>query len=205
MIAKQLTKLLALATLGLASWLPSFAEEVADSPKERLEATITQLIDVLHQDNAAFADLAAKKQVILKLFDDSFPFDFIIRRALGRNWEKLSDDQKTQISDLISELLIQAYTKELRNGPKPRLTFFEAKPLSNTKIEIPSEVSYKNTHVNLTYRLVNLPERGWQVYDVLVEGVSMVTNYRKQFDEHFRSKTAADLISLLREKLSAEA
>ena len=75
---------------------------------------------------------------------------------------------------------------------------------SKSKIEIASKVLLNGNEVNLSYRLANIKDRGWQVYDVLVEGVNMVSNYRKQFDEHFQRKSAADLIDLLKNKLKTQ-
>ena len=104
---------------------------------------------------------------------------------------------------LITDLVLRTYTRELNNGPKPTLKFGKAKALteSKSKIEIASKVSLNGNEANLNYRLANIKDRGWQFYDVLVKGVSMVSNYRKQFDEHFQRKSASDLIDLLKSKL----
>ena len=122
--------------------------------------------------------------------------------AYPRNWKLLDETQQKQVSSLVTELVLQAYTKELQDGPKPVLTFNEPEVLSKSKIEIDSTAVLNGKKVNLSYRLANIRGRGWQVYDVLVEGISMVSNYRKQFDEHFLTKSASDLISLLKDKLN---
>src|SRR5690606_32542026 len=147
------------------------------------------------------SDIAAKRERVLATLESNFSFDIIIRRALGRNWNSLDAAQQDQVTILISDLLIMAYTKELKDGPKPEMEFSKPVDLSANKIEIPTLVGFKDKKVAVSYRLANIKGRGWQVYDVLVEGVSMVSNYRKQFDEHFQSKSGADLIELLRSKL----
>lgn len=173
-----------------------------DAPKNALEATILELIDVLHADDSKLS-VTAKRQQIIEILDKYFSFDIIIQRALGRNWNKLDEKQKEQVSLLVTDLVLKTYTRELNNGPTPTLKFGKAKALteSKSKIEIASKVLLNGNEVNLSYRLANIKDRGWQVYDVLVEGVSMVSNYRKQFDEHFQRKSAADLIDLLKNKL----
>ena len=170
-----------------------------DAPKNALEATI---LEVLHADDSNLR-YTAKREQIIEILNEDFSFDIIIQRALGRNWKKLDDKQKEQVTLLVTDLVIRTYTRELNNGPKPTMKFGKAKALteSKSKIEIASKVSLNGTEVNLSYRLANIKDRGWQVYDVLVEGVSMVSNYRKQFDEHFQQKSAADLIDLLKNKL----
>lgn len=174
-----------------------------DAPKNALEATILELIDVLHADDSELS-YTAKREQIIEILNKDFSFDIIIQRALGRNWNKLDDAQKEQVTLLVTDLVLRTYTRELNNGPKPTMKLGKVKALtdSKSKIEIASKVSLNGNEVNLSYRLANLKDRGWQVYDVLVEGVSMVSNYRKQFDEHFQRKSAADLIELLKNKLN---
>ena len=173
-----------------------------DAPKNALEATILELLEVLHADDSNLS-YTAKREQIIEILNEDFSFDIIIQQALGRNWKKLDDKQKEQVTLLVTDLVLRTYTRELNNGPKPTMKFGKAKALteSKSKIEIASKVSLNGTEVNLSYRLANIKDRGWQVYDVLVEGVSMVSNYRKQFDEHFQRKSAADLIDLLKNKL----
>lgn len=170
------------------------------TPKEALEKTIYELLDILHTDEKAMP-YSAKREQIISILEKSFSFDVIIRGALGRNWNKLNSDEQGQVTRLITDLVLRTYTRELKNGPKPALSFSEPKTLTSSKIEIESIVTVNDTDINLSYRLANIRDRGWQVYDVLVEGVSMVSNYRKQFDEHFQKKNARDLIDLLKTKL----
>ena len=190
---------------SLAIFLWAIAPATADpfeAPKNALEATILELLEVLHADDSNLS-YTAKREQIIEILNEDFSFDIIIQRALGRNWKKLDDKQKEQVTLLVTDLVLRTYTRELNNGPKPTMKFGKAKALteSKSKIEIASKVSLNGTEVNLSYRLANIKDRGWQVYDVLVEGVSMVSNYRKQFDEHFQQKSAADLIDLLKNKL----
>ena len=192
--------LVAFLALAFASVSTSLQAGPYDKPKEALEATIAELIEVLHADKETLS-FEAKRSQILAILEKDFSFDVIIRAALGRNWRKLDENQQKQVTLLITDLVLRSYTKELKDGPKPIPTYADPKALSNTKIEIASKVDLEGTEVNLAYRLANLKDRGWQVYDVLVEGVSMVSNYRKQFDEHFQKKSAADLIELLKERL----
>ena len=172
-----------------------------EASKSALESTIYELLEVLHANNVQLP-YDAKREEIISILDRQFSFDVIIQRALGRNWKLLDDNQQKQVSSLVTDLVLQAYTKELQDGPKPVFTFNEPEVLSKSKIEIDSTAELNGNKVNLSYRLANIRGRGWQVYDVLVEGISMVSNYRKQFDEHFQTKSASDLINLLKDKLN---
>ena len=177
------------------------SDDELEAPKSALESTIYELLEVLHANNVQLP-YDAKREEIISILDRQFSFDVIIQRALGRNWKLLDDNQQKQVSSLVTDLVLQAYTKELQDGPKPVFTFNEPEVLSKSKIEIDSTAELNGNKVNLSYRLANIRGRGWQVYDVLVEGISMVSNYRKQFDEHFQTKSASDLINLLKDKLN---
>jgi phospholipid transport system substrate-binding protein len=180
--------------------LPNLRSNDLDETKVALESTLNQLLDVLHANHRT-APYSVKKDQIIGILNQQFSFDVIIQRSLGRNWNKLNDSQKDQVYALITDLVLQSYTRELQDGPRPQLTFYEPKVITSSKIEIESLVLLNESKINISYRMANIKDRGWQVYDVLVEGVSMVSNYRKQFDEHFLKKSASELIDLLKSKL----
>lgn len=180
--------------------LPNLRSNDLDHTKDALEFTLNRLLDVLHASHSN-APYSAKKDRIIGILDQQFSFDVIIQRSLGRNWNKLNDSQKDQVYTLITDLVLQSYTRELQDGPRPELTFYKPKVITSSKIEIESIVLLDESKINISYRLANIKDRGWQVYDVLVEGISMVSNYRKQFDEHFLKKSASELIDLLKTKL----
>jgi len=188
--------LLILAISALAS--ETHAQE---DPGKQLHSAIVEAIDLLHNSEAD-ASPAEKRDEIVERFSSTFSFDLIIRRALGRNWNQLTGEQQGTLTDLITDLLINAYTGEIAGAEKPEVELLGTDELSSNKIEVLTKVSYRNTMASISYRLANVKDRGWQIYDVLVEGVSMVNNYRKQFDDHFRKGDAEGLISSLREKLA---
>lgn len=189
-----------LALFGILTSIATASQAATEEPDQRLYETIQEVIDLLHTDNAALS-AEQKRNQILHLLESRFSFDIIIRRALGRNWNQLSESQQERVTEIISDLLIQAYTRELENGPKPAVSLVKTDDLGSNKIEVFTNVTYKSNLVSINYRLANIKGRGWQVYDVLVEGVSMVSNYRKQFDEHFQKGSADELLKILEDKL----
>lgn len=172
-----------------------------DKPEEKLQSTVEAVIDVMYQAGDSVTIEQLRSQV-LEVLEQSFSFEVLVRRTLGRNWAKLSESQQKQIIDLATELMIHTYTKEFKEGVRPTVSFEKPLELSANKIEISSVVSLPDNKINLSYRLARL-ESGWQVYDLLVEGVSIVSNYRKQFDSHFLKKGGDELIDQLEAKLEA--
>ncbi len=196
-IAKNFRYLAGLS-LALLAGLPSLTAETA--PEKKLQSTISKVIDVLYLSDEE-ADLVQKRELILEIMDKSFSFDVMIGYALGRNKKLLNEDQMDSITVLTTDLLVRSFTKEFKNASRPVMTFDEPVQLTKNKIEVASSVKIEDTEVQLAYRLARM-KSGWQVYDILVEGVSMVSNYRKQFQEHFQRKTAEDLIEILRERIN---
>ena len=180
--------------------LPNLRSNDLDNAKDALQSSLNRLLDVLHTNHST-APYSVKKDQIIGILNQQFSFDVIIQRSLGRNWNKLNDSQKQQVYTLITDLVLQSYTQELQDGPRPDLTFYKPKVITSSKIEIESIVLLDESKINISYRLAKIKDRGWQVYDVLVEGISMVSNYRKQFDEHFLKKSASELIDILKTKL----
>ena len=172
-----------------------------EKPEEQLKATVKAVIDVMYQadDSVSLEEL---RDQVLAVLEQSFSFDVLVRRTLGRNWDKLNESQQQQIIQLATELMIHTYTKEFQKGKRPTVTFDKPLELSANKIEISSVVALTDNKINLSYRLARL-ESGWQVYDLIVEGVSIVSNYRKQFDAHFLKKDGDELIDQLEAKLEA--
>jgi ABC-type transporter MlaC component len=79
----------------------------------------------------------------------------------------------------------------------------EVIPVSDKRIEIPSKVQLDDKTYNVLYRLGKM-KSGWEIYDIVAEDISVVSNYRDQIDDHFRKGTAAELITKLENLLTKE-
>ena len=195
---KLLTKI-ALLLSGLL--FASHSLVAQDKPEEKLKATVEAVIDVMYGSDDATPVEELRDQV-LAVLEQSFSFDVLVRRTLGRNWNRLNEAQQKEIISLATELMIHTYTREFQKGERPTVTFSKPVELSANRIEITSVLTLPDNTINLAYRLARL-ESGWQVYDLLVEGVSIVSNYRKQFDAHFLKEGGDELIDQLEAKLEA--
>ena len=178
------------------------AAPAADDPAPKLVATINGVIDlVLGQAPSAIQDRLPE---IRKRMDESFATDLIVQRAFGRNWSKLTPAQQAEAIDLLGRLVIRTYATQLSSGVRPVIAVISSKELAADRREIVTTASREGKTVNVIYRLGKIDTQ-WKVYDVLAEGISVVGNYRQQFDAHFEKKSAAELIELLKAKLAAPA
>lgn len=136
--------------------------------------------------------------------EESFATRVIVQRAFGRNWQKLSPAQQDEAIDLLGRIVIRTYATQLSTGGRPVIKITASREIAPNRREIVSTITQDGQMVNVVYLLAPI-DGAWKVYDILAEGVSVVGNYRQQFDSHFQSGTAEGLIELLQKKLAEAA
>ena len=126
------------------------------------------------------------------------------RGALGKHWRDLSADQRAEFIRLFSELIEKTYMSKLESysGEKILYKGDKADGLYGTVDVV--IVTLRGTDIPVTYRVLKR-DAAWLVYDVSIEGVSLVNNYRSQIGTLLDSKTYNDLIVTLKQKIAAAA
>jgi phospholipid transport system substrate-binding protein len=131
-----------------------------------------------------------------------FDFSEVSKRTLARNWRKFDDAQQAEFAQVFSELLGNIYVDRIQGGYSDesiefgKETIHESKPLARVSTFI---VSSRN-RIPVDYSLMK-KDGAWRVYDVKVEGVSLVKNYRSQFKEILSKETPDQLIERLKQKV----
>jgi phospholipid transport system substrate-binding protein len=189
----------ALAACVGALLVPALPLRAADDAGPTLMATINGVIDLVLGKSPTV--IQEKLPEIRERMSGSFATDVIVQRTFGRNWQKLSPADQKEAVDLVGRLIIRTYAIQLSTGERPVITLATSKEIGPDRREIVSTVSRQGETVNVVYRLGPIDGK-WKVYDVLAEGVSVVGNYRQQFDQHFQKGTAAELLTLLKNKLA---
>jgi phospholipid transport system substrate-binding protein len=133
-----------------------------------------------------------------------FAFDLVTRQAMGPGWRQFSPSDQKRITDLFGELLVRTYSSRVVGTQRPKINFGSPVTLAADRCEIPTRVIFPsgNEPVAVVYRMTKLPA-GWRIYDVLIEGVSFVANYRAQFEEIIQRGGAPAVIRTLESKLAA--
>jgi len=171
----------------------------ADDPAPALIATINGVVDLaLGQSPTVIQERLPE---IRTRMNETFATDVIVQRAFGRNWRQLTPAQQAEAVDLLGRLIIRTYALQLSTGERPVITVTASREIAPDRREIVSTVARQGDTVNVVYRLGRI-DGTWKVYDVLAEGVSVVGNYRQQFDTHFQKSSASELLTLLKNKLA---
>jgi phospholipid transport system substrate-binding protein len=172
----------------------------AADPAPALMATVNRVLDLVSgktPDEITASVLAIRDQMT-----DTVAIDAIVQRSFGRNWSKLTAAQKTEAIDLLGRLMIRTYATQLATGDRPKISLSSSRQIAPERWEVITSASTPSKTVSVIYRLAPIGG-GWKVYDILGENLSLVGNYRQQFDEHFEHHSAEDLLVILRQKLSA--
>jgi len=182
-----------LLMIPLQSW--------AATPKETVEAGVNKVIATL--GDPAFKAKAKGEQIdtIGNIIDDIFDFNELSRRTLGREWRKMKPEQRKEFVQLFRELLQGVYADRLLAYSDQKILFDKETMLKKGRAEVQSYLQTSDgKKIPLFYRLTN-KSGSWKVYDVIIEGVSMVKNYRTQFRKILAKDSPDKLLKILRDKV----
>lgn len=144
-----------------------------------------------------------KKEVIDKIISPIFDFDLMAKLVLGRtHWPKLTDAQRERFTDLFAERLKNFYLDKINRYENEKIIFKSPEQKKNT-LSIPTVLISDDKEVAIIYKLRKNDEQDdnkkglWRIYDVEVQGVSILLTYRSQFDDILRRGSVNDLFSQL--------
>ena len=167
----------------------------------KLEAATKDALDVLYGVKYSDYTKEEKATAVRSILERDYDLMIMIRRTLGRNWDPLSPAEQVQIKELVTQLVVRAFVDGVQGVERPSIEYGELVMITDKRFEIPSVVTFPSGKViNVVYRFGRL-KTGWQIYDIVVEGVSVVSNYRQQIDDHFRKGNGAELIDKLKKLL----
>jgi phospholipid transport system substrate-binding protein len=184
-------------------FLPRLVCAAASSPMALIQSGTDKVIGILHQSQRAEApSLRQRKGEILEIVDEYFNFEEMGKRALGRPWKDQPPDKRQEFSQLFKQLLFNTYVSRLENytGSNERV-FYDSEKLDGDYALVKSHILYQgNNNVEIDYRL-HRDDGQWKVYDVVVEGISFVDNYRSQFSAILTNESFDSLLKMLRQKV----
>jgi phospholipid transport system substrate-binding protein len=189
---------LKLALLAAACVAPQLAAAEADDPVAMLRAGVDEVLAVSSKVGADLPPLRIRERPVLEKY---FTFEGITRRAIGQGWGQFTPEQQQRVVVLFTELVIRTYVDKLVPGEQPKIGFGAPIELLRNRREVPSTLTYEGSTYAVTYRLEKI-SGSWRIYDVIIEGISMVSNYRTQFDEIFQKGGASEIIRSLEKKLA---
>ena len=178
----------------------SSAPAAAGVPTDQLKGAVERVLKTL-DDPALKGDarLGDRRVAVRKIANEIFDFSEIAKRSMARHWQPLSEAQRTEFVGLFADLLERSYISKIETygGEKIQYT---AERADGDFATVSTRIVTKNgTEVPVDYRMIKRADR-WLVYDVSIEGVSLVSNYRTQFNKIIQTTSYNELVSKLRNK-----
>jgi phospholipid transport system substrate-binding protein len=194
-------KSLVMLIIALAALKLSPVSAFAASPLETIQTQVNRALEVL-RDPALKAESAkgVKEKKIWAIIDGVFDNTELSKRTLAQHWKQFSPDQQGEFTRLFGKLLGGVYMDRIIAYKDEKVVFGKVTQISEKTAEVQSEVIRSSKPIPIHYRMI-LENGEWKVYDVVIEGVSLVQNYRSQFREILTNKSPEDLLKILREKV----
>jgi phospholipid transport system substrate-binding protein len=199
---RRLTKTFAIITIFIM--ILSVSAAMAADPKEVVKQVIDKALDILN--DPAYSGPAKKKQrfsLVKQIVDRNFDYREMAKRSLSTAWNGLNSGQKDEFVRLFAELLEASYADKIDRYAKRIRIDYTGENLDGDYAEVRTVVIRPNDHIPLTYRLLN-KSGTWVVYDVVIEGVSLVSNYRSQFTRIIHRSSYNDLVRRLRIRVNSD-
>jgi len=168
----------------------------ADEAQSHLRGAIEEVLAVSDRVSSRSALATTVRPVLQR----HISFDTMTRRAVGLGWKQFNAAQQKKATDLFTTLVIRTYSSKFTPGERPVITYKTATSPAAGRVDVPTTLVYKGSHYAVTYRMEQIS--GWRIADVVIEGVSLIANYRSQLDSTFKQGGAEAVIRSLEQSVS---
>jgi phospholipid transport system substrate-binding protein len=196
MNAHMTLRLTALVVAVLTAAAPAWAGPPTDQVREYTEAVIKVLEDPgLKTEDKRAERRAAVRKIAAEVFD----VQESARRALGQHWQQRTPQQREEFVALFADLLEQTYISKIDLFGGERLKFTDEKIDGEHAVVRAKVITKQQAEVPVEARMLRRGER-WGIYDITIENISLVGNYRAQFDRIIRTSSYEELVKRLRSR-----
>jgi phospholipid transport system substrate-binding protein len=182
--------------LSLAIGLMLVREAAAGTPTEQLRERIERAVGIL-DDGALRADPAARRAALRDVAGEIFDFPEITKRALGRHWATTTPAERDELVQLLTALLERSYMSRIEQYSGERIAWVGESVEGDQATVRSTFLTKGGTPIPVDYRLARAGDR-WLAYDVSIEGVSLVSSYRAQFNKIVQTSSTHGLVERLR-------
>ena len=180
----------------------------AGEPQDKVKQTITDVLAILQDASLQGPEQTeARRAKIREVVRQRFGFEEMAKRALGRHWRNLKPEQRQEFVSLFSDLLERSYISKIESAvTEEKLNVLYTKETIDKDgyAEVRTEiVNPRDLNFGIDYRLLQR-DGNWEAYDIIIEGVSLVNNYRTQFNTIIGQESYEGLVKRLKRKIEQE-
>jgi phospholipid transport system substrate-binding protein len=188
----------ALACTLLVAPLAARDAAAAGGPSEQLKTQVDRVLKVLDDAALKAPDKAKERRVaVRKIADDIFDFGETAKRSLGRHWAARTPQERDEFVKLFGDLLERSYISKIELYGGEKIQYVADKIEGETAFVQSKLLTKQGSEVPIEYRMLRKGEK-WLVYDVVIEGVSLVANYRTQFNKIIQTSSFQDLVKKMK-------
>jgi phospholipid transport system substrate-binding protein len=172
----------------------------AGVPTEQVRQTADQVLSVLQDSRLKSADKQKeRREQIRQIVASRFDFGEMAKRSLGSNWQKGNNDEQRQFVQLFTELLEKSYADQIESYDGEKIVYGREN-VSQDQADVDTKIlTKKGEQISVNYKLRSAGN-DWKVYDVVIENISLVNNFRSQFNRILANASFAELLKKLQSK-----
>jgi phospholipid transport system substrate-binding protein len=172
----------------------------AGVPTEQVRQTADQVLSVLQDSRLKSADKQKERREQLRqIIGSRFDFGEMAKRSLGSNWQKVNNDEQRQFVELFTELLEKSYADQIESYDGEKIVYGREN-VSQDQADVDTKIlTKKGEQISVNYKLRSAGN-DWKVYDVVIENISLVNNFRSQFNRILANASFAELLKKLQSK-----
>jgi len=193
----------------LKNFIPKMHQNVLDNPRistaagdpmTEVKATVDQVTSIVKDPSYKSAP-AEHRATLRQLIASHFDFADMARSALGSHWKDLSDEQKNEFTQLFTQLMEASYMGKIESYTNQQVNFLQEISDSPGYSQVNTTITQEGKEpITVNYRLKQ-EDGSWKVYDVIIDGISLVANYRNQFSRVINTRGYDALIQDIRAKV----
>lgn len=181
------------------SCLPAFA----NTPEKLIQDISEDVLSTIKNDNTyQNGDTKKGAEIISKKIIPHFDMKKITAMAVGKDWKKANDEQRTKLISAFEKLIIRTYANAFASYKNQTIKFLPTKYDNDSEATVRSNIMTPGQQpMSVTYNLEKTGD-AWRIYDVTVAGISLVTNYRNQFSAEVHANGINGLITVIENKVN---
>ena len=171
--------------------------DVESEAEEKLKTSVDKVFTILSDEEM---EMDQKKIKVIEITNTVFGYPLMAKLSLGKkHWSKFSPEQKAEFTSLFIKLFQDFYVDKLDLFSDEKVTFQPSVLVNKKKVQIPTVLLSKEKEYSMLYKMTKT-KNGWRIYDIEIEGVSLIHTYRSQYNHILESGEIEDLLTKMREK-----
>lgn len=177
--------------------------QILESPTEVVRSTLTKVFRILEDETLKDpAKLIPRRHMLEEVIASHFDYAEMSKRALAAHWVTLTTGERDEFVELFKSFLSDRYAEKIESYSGEQV-FYLSERIEENYAEVRTELRSSKVAIPMDYRL-HMQDGTWHAYDLIVDGVSLVKNYRSQFEKIIRSSSYQELVRRLRERTVGE-